>query len=366
MDRTRIAARAAALALLAAIACAGPRAGGRGGGTAPAAGSATMRLEIPVGALELPLPAAWTVAEGEAGSGPPTFRITAPEGGFVLLVTPMWNPNQPSERADPDAARRIAERARLQALEGAAERDLVLEALNGDGVQGWWFQATDRKLVGKPVPEDEFLNVMQGALATGRLVVAFTLLDDAPGPHRAAVLAALEHARDVRGSDEAIPPQAFEGDAAIETVPLQVGPPGRGWALLVDLPGFEVARPRTLPSGSGVIVLARNEAGVIASVMVRQGEGAADARACRARDLLRIQGIAGLTGLTLEERGEVARARYVTPPESEREARQANAHAWVARDGFCVNVHVTKMGFADADVEALDRILATVRFGATL
>jgi len=363
MSRPRFAARAAALAL-ATIACAGPRAAGPGAGAPPAA--ASVRLAIPVGALELPLPAAWSVEEGEAGPGPATFQVSPPEGGFVLLLTPMWNPNEPSAPADPAAARRLAERARLQALEGAVEEELVLEALTGEGVRGWWFHATDRRLVDKPVPEDEYRNVMQGALTTGRLLVAFTLLDDGPGPHRTAVLDALRHARDVPGSDEAMAPQAFQADPAIETVPLQVGPPGLGWAVLVDLPGFEVAKPRPVPSGTGILVLARNEAGTIASVMVRQVADAPDARACRARDLARIQGIPGISGLALDERSGVARARYVSPPGSEKEASQANAHAWVARDGWCVDVHVSKMGFVDADVKALDRILATVRFGATL
>ncbi len=381
MDRPPLASairRAVVLALAATLAlgCAGAsrlpagKAGGKRAATAgePSAGNARRLALTTGGALELAIPPSWIVTEGEEeGSAPPTFEIASPDRAFVMFVTPMWNPNDPSAAADPEAARSLTELARRKAAASAAEKEIALEELTGEGVKGYWFHATDQKLVGKPVPEGEFRNLMQGALAVGRFVVAFTLLDDAPGPHRETVLDMLRRARDLPPSGGAVALEALEPDPSVQTVPLEIQPPGKGWSVLVDLPGFEAMTTRSSPSGGGVQALAKNDSGLVVSVILRQAEGAQDARACRDRFLERLRSLVeGVTDVVVADRGGVARARYLVPRMDGKEVRQGNAHAWLIREGYCVDVHVSKMAFEKGDAEALERILGSVRFGETL
>jgi len=209
-----------------------------------------------------------------------------------------------------------------------------------------------------------------GAMPT---LLAFTLLDNAAGPQRDAVLDVVRTARHV-------PPPAVEGetpgddalrftpDPDADTEPLSVTPPGGAFTVLVDLPGFHMFAPRPAEDGAGVIVLGQHpHTGLVASVTLRDAEGAADAGACRERTLERIRGRApGLAELTLSEAAGAARAAYVLDELRGRPIRQQHAHLFLWRDGVCVNVQVSKADPEPGDADRIETILSSVRFGATL
>lgn len=371
MDRSCT--RATALALLAAgvSACAAARpaqpAPASPAPSAAAAAPAVADRHLPLGiggTLELRVPASWEVSEGERdGAVPPTFRLGPAGGAFVLLVTPLWDPRAQGGAADPGLARALADEARGQALAQAVEPELPLRELEGDGVVGFFFASTDRALAGKAPSPGEYRHLLQGVAAVGRVLVAFSLLDDGDGPHRAAALEAIRTARD------APPPasEAFEPDPDVGTLPLSVQAPGRSWAVLVDLPGFEAMAPRRVEGGKALLALARNDdTGVVASVVLRPADGARDARACRDRDLARLRSRLALEGLVVSESGGAARARYGVAELDGQEVRQANAHVWLARDGTCVAVHASLMDADEEGAAALERLLASVRFAESL
>jgi hypothetical protein len=357
-------ARAAVLAALAAAGCAHA--------PAPAAAPATAerRIEVPrQGAVVLSLPPAWkvTVEESKPG-GPPTTRLAPPDGAaFLALLTPLWDAARPDAPASPDLAQRFAELGRRKMAETAAETEIALEELVGPAARGYWFEVTDRKLSGvEEVPEGEWRHVMQGAVAVGRVVLTFTLLDDADGPQRAALLDAL------RGARQEAAPAGGDGKpsargAVLGDEPLSVAVPGRAWSVLVDLPGYATEEPRPLDGGGVVALAADTRSNAVASVVLRPAKGASDARTCRDEDLGRVRAaIAGVAGLRTWEAGSVARARYVVPEIEGRPVRQLNAHAWRFRDATCVNVHLSLMEFAADDEAALERILETVRFSESM
>lgn len=371
--RARVAAALFAAAVFA-LACAGRR--------APAAAETAQRFDVPGdGALELDVPRGWRTTIGDAESpAAMTIRLDAAGGGFLVLLTPFWNRPAPSAEPGPkgpeaaaETAQILAELARRKALASSVEREIALEELRGEGgVHGYWFQATDRALEGKEPGEDEWRHVLQGAAAVGELIVAFTLLDNAPGQQRDAVLDLVRRARYLPRSaaapEDGTGKLRFEPDPEAETLPLSVSYPGRRWAVLVDLPGFRMFAPRPAEDGSGVLVLGEDpESGLVASVTMRDAGGAPDARACRDRTLERIRKTApDLRELRTSEADGAARASFVLEDLRGRAIRQDHAHLFLQRDGVCVDVQVSKADPGPGDAARIEKVLASVRFGETL
>lgn len=378
-----------ALALVAPLvlgACAARR-----GGASPTA--QRQRFEVPGhGALDVAVPAAWkaSAAEGEDPM-PLTVRLEPREakgggGGFIVLLTPFFGPGaeQAEEREAPgapgadaqgDTAQLLAELARRKALATSVETEIALQELRGEaGVHGYWFAATDKALAGKVPAAGEWRHLTQGAAAVGDMILAFTLLDNEAGPQRQEVLEIVRSARHVPPpSPEAAKPPAegamrFTPDPDAETEPLAVSPPGGAFAVLVDLPGFQMFAPRPAEGGEGVIVLGQHPAtGLVASVTLRDAEGERDARACRERKLERIRrGTPTLRELRLTESDGAARAAYVLEELRGRPIRQDHAHLFLWRDGVCVEVQVSKAAPEPEDAARIETILSSVRFGATL
>lgn len=381
---------ALALALVASLAL-GACAGRRGGAQQA---SSRQRFELPGhGAFEVAVPESWKATSGEGEEPMPlTVRLQPrdPERPpFIVLLTPFWNPRSPADAAPEapagpnelgadaqgDTAQLLAELARRKALATSAEKEIALQELRGEaGVHGYWFEATDRALAGKEPGEGEWRHLLQGAAAVGDMILAFTLLDNGPGPQREAVLQLVRSARQLkeapaeRGAPAKDGPMRFTPDPDAETEPLSVAYPGRSFAVLVDLPGFEMFAPRPAEGGEGVLVLGQHpEHGLVASVTLRDAEGAADARACRERTLERIRRSAPeLKELALAEADGVARAAYVLDELRGRSIRQQHAHLFLWREDVCVNVQVSKADPDPEDSGRIEAILASVRFGATL
>lgn len=359
----------AALALLGA--CAAGRKARPAGAAAPAKPGWTSRaLVVPGhGRLLLTLPPGWTVSEPEEGEpGDPAVRITEPGVRFLVLLTPLWNPGEPeSPEARADAAQLFAELSRREALAGSVEREIPLEPLAGPGVRGSYFSATDRSLVGREKGDDEYRHVLQGAAAVGPVIVAFTLLDDGPGRWRGDLLEVIRTARHAPdgGGEEG---DALEALPGVNTEPLRVALPGRSWAVLVDLPGFEVARVGGSRAAADTAhLLARSaETEIVASVILSPAGPARDATGCRERAVERIRAsVPGMEDLRRAEGGGSAAATY-TLRAGATGAPEWHAHAFLWRDGTCAGVHVSKAAPGLDDAARLDAILSSMRLAEDL
>jgi hypothetical protein len=335
------------------------------------------------GTLELAVPPGWTARLDEGDpSAPRTIRLGAPGADFVAYLAPFWNPGEPEDpAARADGAQLLAELARRGALAGSVEREIPLEELVGDGVHGFWFAATDRELAGKEPAAGEYRHLLQGAAAVGPLVVAFTLLDNGPGPQRAALLALVRGARYVagaaalggeKGGEDADGAADADGgpepDPGVATLPLRVEVRGRPWTVLVDLPGFRMFKPRSSDEGVEALVVGHDpDRGIVASVMLRPADRARDAGGCRDEDLARIRAAhPALAGLRLSGAAGAARAAYTLPQLDGKPIPQLHGHAWLWRDDVCASVHVSKAAPGQGDAAALERILDSVRYGADL
>jgi hypothetical protein len=365
--RARTAATAGLLAsaLVCALACAGARSAAR----TPVERRA---FDVPPsGALELGVPAGWSArAEGGDDAAPVTVKLADPGGTFVVFLIPIANPagEGPEASTPADTAQLLTEMARRKALEGSVEKEIALEELVGKGgVHGYWFAATDRTLEGRRPEEGEYRHIVQGAAAVGELILTFRLLDNGAGTHRETVLEMIRTARHLPANGGADASRGFEPDPDAETVPLVVADPASRVTVLVDLPGFEVFKPRPGDDGKSLLVLGQSaESGIVASVILRDAPGQ-DATACRDDALARIRKAApAMIDLRLDVHGGIARAFYAVDELHGRPLRQEHAHGFIARAGVCVNLHVSKAKPAPGDAERLEQIVASLRFGETL
>jgi hypothetical protein len=336
-------------------------------------------VEVPGhGGLAFDLPAGWDVRPGEPEEERRTVELGPEDRRFVALLTVF--PNRPeAPDAEPlDTARLFAELARRSAAPGALEGEVPLVELAGPVARGYWFEATDRALEGKAPGADEYRHLVQGAAVVGDLLVAFTLLDNAPGPQRQALLDLVRGARPLgaaAGAGDAAGPGDAAGGAAgalvpdprAQTVPYVARDAAGTVSVLVDLAGFRMFEPRSNADGSATAVVGEDpQGGVVVSIILRPAPGV-DAAGCRDRDLADLRkAVPGLTGIATEEVRGQARLRYEVPAGQGAPARQLHAHAFLARDGVCVNLHLSKANPGPDDGARLARILDSLRFGEKL
>jgi hypothetical protein len=351
------------------------------GASAPAqAAPPGVRLAVEVGEhgqVVFLVPAGWKATNGEPEPPlPPSVRFEPPLGHFALIVTPIPGPGEATGPVGPDVARTLVEAARDGALEGAAERELALVALEPPGLRGWYFAATDRELakVGAPAGPDDYRCLVQGAVVAGPLVLAFTLLDDGAGPQREVALdlvrGALHRPLDLPSPAEPAsePPGRRHADPSTWALrgaePLELALPGRVWSLLLDLEGWSVADPRRRLDGSGVTVIAqRREDGLLFSASLVEAAGRHSAESCRERDWERMAKLEGLTSPRLEVTAGEARAWYTVGQEA---GPALHLSAWRYRDGACLHLHLSLPG-AEPDAEArLQQGLGVARYGESL
>jgi len=341
---------------------------------------------------------------------PASLRLDPPAGHHLLLLTPLWDPAvAPGAPAGERGAHAMADLARRKALETSAEDEVPLMALGG-GATGWWFAVTDRELGpgGRAAEPDEFKALVQGAASVGGLVVAFTLLDDGDGPHRAEALAIV---RAVRHEPAALPaaplapastgatpapaaPEARPAGAEPEATPaappaarpgaggpgdpagwrtqgrapLSVTYPGKGWSVVLAVAGYRVDGPDVMPDGKLVHVVAEEEAtGVVLSVVLTDARGRASAGACADADWKRIGASLGeAPPVRRRDEGEQVRADYFVASQRGTRVDQQNASRWWYRDGVCVHVHASLMGFQPGDEPKLEKALAAAAFAEAL
>jgi hypothetical protein len=139
--------------------------------------------------------------------------------------------------------------------------------------------------------------------------------------------------------------------------------PGKGWAVAVDLPGFEVEPLQVRPDGRLVSVIGHHEeTGVVASLVLTEAGTRRTAAACAEGDWLRLSAFLPEVAGRAPPSGPRPRAEYLVRDLRGKRVDQQNLSAWWYRDGVCVHAHVSLMGFEPGDLPALERVLASVRF----
>jgi len=147
--------------------------------------------------------------------------------------------------------------------------------------------------------------------------------------------------------------------------PRQVGLSGASWSVEVDAAGFAVTIDTTSADGRSRYFMAeQGDRAMGLSVLIQPGPPGATPERCRD---LREAGLrsAGFVReeIRTAEAGETAELEYLIP--LHQGARVDHRNLWVfrARDGACVEVHVSKTGAGPGDSEALAAVAARARLG---
>ena len=159
-------------------------------GARPSPGSARSYALPGDGALELEVPAGWrdSVEQRQPGSAPTISFVPALGDEFLVLLTPSRDPGR-LDFNSPARVRAFVERSGQGMLGGSVEKAVVLESLSGTTAQGFYYTLTDRAAVGKPSVRGDYPYVTQGAVATGDLLVVFSIFHRTKdGPERQAAL----------------------------------------------------------------------------------------------------------------------------------------------------------------------------------
>lgn len=128
------------------------------------------------GTLLVTTPAAWGFRTSKPDRMTPRdIQFMDPGGDYQMMLT-LFPDAQAVLRGE--TARAFVEMARDEAKPKALEPDPQLVALKGAGGEGFYFQVTDKDLVGKPSKPEDWKYLRQGALLVGESLLFFSLFSD--------------------------------------------------------------------------------------------------------------------------------------------------------------------------------------------
>jgi predicted negative regulator of RcsB-dependent stress response len=124
--------------------------------------------------------------------------------------------------------------------------------------------------------------------------------------------------------------------------------PDSSWSLHLDLAGFQVNGPWLYRNGRQVWAKASSEeTGVILTAFVEKVPKARHASDCRDQYLKKVKG--ARRRMSLSARGEMALAESSSTEEPFEQGQQKHLRAYLHRDGFCMDVHLSKQPFLRDD-----------------
>jgi hypothetical protein len=310
-----------------------------------------------LGSVEFMMPDDWRreIIEGAVPWGT-TVRLEPGAGAPLLLIMTAVRSEQASPREQEEAARQVADRIAQRAREMAVEPELPLQELSGSGVRAWYVSFTD-KAVAQPSP-DRFKYVDQGSASVGPLVMTFTLLSNDRGmPERAR---ALEIIRSAHFMPPGAPWWSPSGAVAVTY-------PGRGWRLVMDLPGYEMEPARLVDGGRRIRLAGRNpDTGMEVMISLEEspvGQTAADHRDEALKKIREGRPVKmEVEDIRTSERDGMALLEYRVPSFLGVAVNQKSLSVFLARDGVKMEVRISKANFAPGETAYFERPAASLRF----
>ena len=140
--------------------------------------------------------------------------------------------------------------------------------------------------------------------------------------------------------------------------------PEHAWQLQIDLPGFVLAERRAGPKEPHVMFRASHpETRVVVSAFLERNPELSSKEQCRAHYTAKLlKGPFEHADVEQVGRGRMAIWRAMVPEFRGLPVRQQNVHAHLFRDGVCVEVHLSRVGYEPDDERLFEAVLRTVRF----
>ena len=301
------------------------------------------------GTLQLTVPASWK-DEAQAPNQPRnTLRFYAPNGApFQVLVTPMWPSGKDAAPPSAEWMRQRISNGADRAKAEAVEKTIEVRELQGAAARGYYFSATDRA----PGP-GEYKCMTQGMMRVGSLLVTFTILtNDGQGTIVADALAMLRSARHVEPRAQA-------------TDDIRVAAPHGEWELRFPRQGWTLQDRKTRADGNGAYVhFAESQANVNVSFFIEPATRCRTAGECREMFWANPgPGYRGAQGLErLEINGFAVMKCTVPVTFGGLRLDQLNYSAHTVREGYWVDLHISKAPAEGRDAEGFSRFVESVQF----
>lgn len=312
-----------------------------------------LTLDSDQGTLLFEVPAGWTPEADKEGSSTVSF-VSSRDQEFVVLVSVIAATGGHSIATD--EIRGLAQGMGEAQLATALQTRIELREIKGEQARGFLFHLTDRKPEKGP---GDFREVNSGPVIIGPCLASVTILrhsgDEATLEAAVAMIASARHR----------PKEAAQSGGEGDSGTRRLGLAGKSWALVVDLPGFELVDSGSRPDGSGTMIhLARGELNVSATLERRPD--LLSTEACRAdywkeaaKSPLPKSDIRQLTA------GALATVHWFVLEFQGASVRQKHVNAYLFRDGVCIDLHLSKVHHEAEDDKLFTAILGSVRFSDT-
>jgi hypothetical protein len=145
--------------------------------------------------------------------------------------------------------------------------------------------------------------------------------------------------------------------------PYELRLPTKDWSVVLDIPGYVVQTEQTRPDQQGRAMSASNEqTGMLLSIFLERERQAMDARACRERYWRRaLQSPVPKTAIRSWETDTMALGQYLIEEVAGTRVRQKHVNAYMGVGDVCIDLHLSKVQYADRDEPLFAAVLESMR-----
>jgi hypothetical protein len=306
--------------------------------------------------ISVSVPRGWKFGEAsDPRTGVQTLEWYDPGGEIQLDVS--FLPDSKGRLATREGLEGEMRRAMTFYLEGSVEREMKFTVLQTQDGICEYTSFTDRKLVGKKIPEGEKLVSTTGIRAWKGVALYFTLLSNSRDTP--AFRQALELVRS--GVSEIRTPGATAGTRGAA---IRLTLPWAPWALTLPKDGMRTIERKVAPDGtSGYFLLADEGTGVNVSFTIEPALKCRSSRECR--DMVQNAGFASLgkvEKITPSEIGDVSVVEFFVPEFRGLPVQQQHLFAEFVVQGYWVDMHASKALYKPEDRARFERPVTGISF----
>jgi hypothetical protein len=302
-------------------------------------------VTIPIsghGDLNLRVPPEWSYSVRYPGpAAPPTIKFGAAGNKMTMLITAAPLPEKNKDFNSPAKTRSVAGLQLKQMLPSAKETAVDLVDIKGDKAAGTCFTLTDK------APNPGSFECMTSAfVGTGNLLLGVTILHhEKNAPEQIAAIEVLKSASQSPLAKPAMIRMNLGGEKQ-GTLSLPAG------GLALEGMQYDAAHK------AYQLIAEDHDKGLIVSIFAEPAPKPGDAVAVRDLYWGRAQkSPIEKEGITLGKSGELATVQYMVPA-----AKQKNMNLYAVQNGVWIDVHISKVDFAQADQALFDQIAGGLKF----
>jgi hypothetical protein len=311
----------------------------------------TVWKQIPIqghGALQLSVPREWRVKASRPREDlPPTIEFLPDSGeAFSVLVTVLWSPRGDPSFNSPQELLISVEHGRDLVKDSSLEADIPMREFSGERLQGLYFEVTDKE--SKP---GEWRYMTQGSAALEDLLLTFTILTNDPNrPEAALTLEMLKNAR--KKQEEGVVRDRYS-----------IRLPGKEWSVSLSIPGYKVEKEETRGDETGIMMAGSHQGRKLnLSIFLEREKRPRNAEQCRKKYFgSALSSPLDKSDVRRWEAGALALGQYLIMIGKIPGFGQMHMHAYLGEEDVCMDLHLSKVSFNEADRPLFEEVFSSVR-----